>query len=149
MSGKRKIIKWSLIVLAGLIVSIVLFGVWFMSLIPPLPESAKNVKATSTAALPYLTENIVPYRGKILAVVTSTSQMGASGKSTGFELTELSRAYYVFQANGFEVDVASPLGGEPPVVIDGDDMTAKYSDERRRPKGLSGGVFCGWQRHLV
>ena len=124
MSGKRKIIKWSLIVLAGLIASIVLFGVWFMSLIPPLPESAKNVKATSPAALPYLTENIVPYRGKILAVVTSTGQMGTSGKSTGFELTELSRAYYVFQANGFEVDVASPLGGAPPVVIDGDDMTA-------------------------
>jgi putative intracellular protease/amidase len=123
MSGKRKIIKWSLIVLAGLIVSIVLFGVWFISLIPPVPESAKNIKAISPAELPYLTENIVPSRGKILAVVTSTGQMGSSGKSTGFELTELSRAYYVFQANGFEVDVASPLGGEPPVVIDGDDMT--------------------------
>jgi putative intracellular protease/amidase len=123
MSGKRKIIKWSLIVLAGLIVSIVLFGVWFISLIPPLPESAKNIKAISPAELPYLTKNIVPYRGKILAVVTSTGQMGSSGKSTGFELTELSRAYYVFQANGFEVDVASPLGGAPPVVIDGDDMT--------------------------
>jgi putative intracellular protease/amidase len=122
MSGKRKIIKWSLIVLAGLVVSIILFGVWFVSLIPPLPESAKNIKATSPSELPYLTENIVPYRGKILAVVTSTSQMGSSGKSTGFELTELSRAYYVFQANGFEVDVASPLGGAPPVVIDGDDM---------------------------
>jgi putative intracellular protease/amidase len=122
MSGKRKIIKWSLIVLAGLIVSIVLFGVWFMSLLPPLPESAKDIKAISPSELPYLTENIVPYRGKILAVVTSTNQMGSSGKSTGFELTELSRAYYVFQANGFEVDVASPLGGTPPVVIDGDDM---------------------------
>jgi putative intracellular protease/amidase len=122
MSGKRKIIKWSLIVLAGLIVSIILFGVWFMSLLPPLPESAKDIKAISPSELPYLTENIVPYRGKILAVVTSTSQMGSSGKSTGFELTELSRAYYVFQANGFEVDVASPLGGTPPVVIDGDDM---------------------------
>jgi putative intracellular protease/amidase len=122
MPGKRKIIKWSLIVLAGLVVSIVLFGVWFMSLLPSLPESAKDIKAISPSELPYLTENIVPYRGKILAVVTSTSQMGSSGKSTGFELTELSRAYYVFQANGFEVDVASPLGGAPPVVIDGDDM---------------------------
>ncbi|GCC53490.1 type 1 glutamine amidotransferase domain-containing protein [Chryseotalea sanaruensis] len=122
MSGKRKIIKWSLIVLAGLFVTIVLFGVWFMSLLPPSPESVKDIKAVSPAELPYLTENIVPNRGKILAVVTSTSQMGSSGKSTGFELTELSRAYYVFQANGFEVDVASPLGGAPPAVIDGDDM---------------------------
>ena len=108
MSGKRKIIKWSLIVLSGLVVTIVLFGVWFMSLVPPLPESAKDIKAISPSKLPYITENIVPYRGKILAVVTSTSQMGSSG--------------YVFQANGFEVDVASPLGGAPPVVIDGDDM---------------------------
>lgn len=48
--------------------------------------------------------------------------MGSSGKSTGYELTELSRAYYVFEANGFEVDVASPLGGKPPVVLDDDDM---------------------------
>jgi putative intracellular protease/amidase len=123
MSGKRKIIKWSLIVLALLVASIVLFGVWFMSLIPPLPASGKDIKAISPADLPYITENLVPYRGKILAVVTSTSQMGSSGKSTGYELTELSRAYYVFQANGFEVDVASPLGGTPPVVIDGDDMS--------------------------
>ena len=122
MSGKRKIIKWSLIVLAGLVVSIVLLGVWFMSLIPPLPESARDIKTISPAELPYLTENIPPYRGKILAVVTSTSQMGSSRKGTGYELTELSRAYYVFQANGFEVDVASPLGGAPPVVIDDDDM---------------------------
>lgn len=124
MSGKRKIMKWSLIVVAVLVVSIVLFGAWFISLIPPVPESVRNIKATAPADLPYLTENIVPYRGKILAVVTSTGQMGSSGKSTGYELTELSRAYYVFQANGFEVEVASPLGGAPPVVIDGEDMNA-------------------------
>ncbi len=121
MSGKRKMIKWSLIVFAGLVLSIVSFGVWFMSLIPAIPESAKEI---SPSALPYLTENRIPHRGKILAVVTSTGQIGSSGKPTGFELTELSRAYYVFQANGFEVDVASPLGGTPPVVIDGDDMNA-------------------------
>lgn len=30
----------------------------------------------------------------------------------------------MFQANGFDVDVASPKGGEPPVVIDWDDMGA-------------------------
>jgi len=122
MSGKRKIIKWSLIVFAALIVSIVLFGVWFMSLLPTPAESAKDIKTTSPAELPYLTEGIIAPRGKILAVVTSTDKMGNSGKSTGYELTELSRAYYVFQANGFEVDVASPKGGTPPVVIDDGDM---------------------------
>jgi putative intracellular protease/amidase len=44
--------------------------------------------------------------------------IGTSGKKAGFELTELSRAYLVFQANGFEVDIASPLGGEPPMRLD-------------------------------
>jgi len=45
-------------------------------------------------------------------------------KKTGYELTELARAYYVFMANGFDVDIASPLGGKPPVIIDDDDMGA-------------------------
>ncbi|MEQ8803166.1 MAG: type 1 glutamine amidotransferase domain-containing protein, partial [Haliea sp.] len=54
--------------------------------------------------------------------MTSTGEMGESGKRTGYELTELSRAYYVFTANGFTVDIASPDGGQPPVVIDDDDM---------------------------
>ena len=123
MSRKRTIIKWSLITFAGLIVSIVLLGVWFMSLLPE-PPNREKLKATTPAQLPYLTENVTPYRGKILVVVTSTDSIGNSGKRTGYELTELSRAYYVFLANGFEVDIASPLGGEPPVIIDGDDMKA-------------------------
>ncbi|MGI9543697.1 MAG: type 1 glutamine amidotransferase domain-containing protein, partial [Cyclobacteriaceae bacterium] len=122
MSRTRTIIKWSLIVFVGLIITIVSFGFWFMSLLPEPPISKEDMKKTRTADLPYLTENVTSYRGKVLAVVTSCAEMGNSGKSTGYELTELARAYYVFEANGFEVDIASPLGGEPPVVIDGDDM---------------------------
>ena len=34
----------------------------------------------------------------------------------------MARAYYVFEANGFEVDIASPQGGNPPRVIDDEDM---------------------------
>jgi putative intracellular protease/amidase len=82
----------------------------------------KDLTASKVENISYLSQNIIPERGKILAVVTSTETMGNSGKSTGYELTELSRAYYVFKANGFEVDIASPLGGKPPVVIDDDDM---------------------------
>ncbi len=74
--------------------------------------------------IPYIAKAISQKRGKILAVVTSTDVMGKTGKSTGYELTELSRAYYVFTSNGFEVDIASPKGGLPPVVIDDDDMGA-------------------------
>ena len=121
MLKKYPILKWSLIIISSLIVFIVAFGWWFINLIQPLD---KAVLSTQVSDLPYVTENIPEPRGKILAVVTSETQMGATDKPTGYELTELSRAYYVFQANGFEVDVASPLGGEPTVIIDDDDMGA-------------------------
>ncbi|MEZ5462529.1 type 1 glutamine amidotransferase domain-containing protein [Dokdonella sp.] len=70
------------------------------------------------ADLALLRNAIQESRGKILAVVTSTDINPNTGKATGYELTELSRAYYVFLANGYEVDIASPLGGEPPMVLD-------------------------------
>ncbi|WP_452226824.1 type 1 glutamine amidotransferase domain-containing protein [Lacinutrix cladophorae] len=117
----RKILKWTGITLVTLIVVVVLFGFWFMSLIP---EKNIELEKTEVNDLSYLSINKTPIKGKILAVVTSTQTMGNSGKYTGYELTELSRAYYVFKANGFEVDVASPLGGKSPVVIDDDDMGA-------------------------
>ncbi len=90
-----------------------------------LPAKAHFVaiKQTQVSDLPYVTENIPTYRGKILAVVTSVDKMGED-KSTGYEHTELARAYWVFVANGFDVDIASPKGGKPPVVIDGEDMGA-------------------------
>lgn len=122
MAKMKTVIKWSIIVLIGLIISIFSFGYWFLNLLPPPVITKEELRQTLPSDLPYLTENQIPYRGKILAVVTSAAIMGESEKSTGYELTELARAYYVFQANGFEVEVASPLGGKPPVVIDGDDM---------------------------
>jgi len=95
---------------------------WLMSL---LPEKAhfQALKQTQVADLPYVTEDLPENRGKILAVVTSVDTMGED-KATGYEHTELARAYWVFIANGFEVDIASPKGGTPPVVIDGEDMGA-------------------------
>ena len=121
MSRFKKILKWSLITIGSLALLLFAFGYWFMSLMPD-ENSQANKSSTLPESLPYLSENHIPYRGKILAVVTSTETMGNSGKKTGYELTELSRAYYVFQANGFEVDIASPKGGNPPVVIDDDDV---------------------------
>ncbi len=90
-----------------------------------LPDKAHftQIKATTQQDLSYVTDNVPSYRGKILAVVTSTDKMGEN-KETGYEHTELARAYWVFVANGFEVDFASPKGGKPPVVIDGEDMGA-------------------------
>lgn len=121
MSRFKKILKWSLVSLLGLVITVFAFGYWFLSLIPTADTNA-GISETVAASLPYLSEDIIPNRGKVLAVVTSTDQMGSSGKKTGYELTELSRAYYVFQTNGFEVDIASPRGGQPPVIIDDEDM---------------------------
>ena len=122
MSRKRKVIKWSLIVFVSLIVLLVGFGYWFMSLLDPIDPALVNIESTVPADLPYIVENRPASRGKILAVVTSCGVMGQSGKVTGYEMSELARAYYVFVANGFGVDVASPKGGKPPVVIDDEDM---------------------------
>ncbi|MEH6537717.1 MAG: type 1 glutamine amidotransferase domain-containing protein [Psychroserpens sp.] len=124
MLKKYPIIKWTLISLVSLIVVLISFGLWFVSLLPidEMKERLKSIETSSIENIPYLFEDVIPNRGKILAVVTSSNTMGSSGKSTGYELTELSRAYYVFKANGFDVDIASPLGGKPPVVIDDDDM---------------------------
>jgi len=121
MLKKHPIIKKTLITFLSLIILMVAFLYWFYTLLPQ-NMNYKAIKATQPQDLVYLQQGVKESRGKILAVVTSTDIMGISGKDTGYELTELARAYYVFEANGFEVDVASPKGGEPPVVLDGDDM---------------------------
>jgi putative intracellular protease/amidase len=122
---------------ALLISLIALFLYWLITSLS-VDQPIKNIKDIKPAQVPYIAKAITQKRGKILAVVTSTDVMGASGKSTGYELTELSRAYYVFTSNGFEVDIASPKGGLPPVVIDDDDMAefdfAFLNDEHAQAK---------------
>ena len=71
---------------------------------------------------PYLKHAVAEKRGRILAVVSSAERGGPLNKKAGYELTELSRAYYAFTVNGYEVDIASPQGGKPPERIDTDDM---------------------------
>ncbi len=115
------ITKIVVISILSLIITSVAFAYWFLSLLPSdIDYSA--LKNSQMQDLVYLEQGVKENRGKILAVVTSTDVMGTSSKKTGYELTELARAYYVFKANGFKMDVASPKGGKPPVVIDGDDM---------------------------
>jgi putative intracellular protease/amidase len=94
---------------------------WIKGFIPS-PAEITIVKASQKSDIAYLQQPILEHRGKILAVVTSVNKMGSSGKKTGYELTELARAYWVFKTNGFEVDIASTKGGTPPIVLDDDDM---------------------------
>jgi putative intracellular protease/amidase len=91
------------------------------------------------ADLAFLRDGVRERRGRVLAVITSTATIGDSGKKAGYELTELSRAYYVFRANGYDVDIASPRGGEPPMTLDEDLDQADHAflndaDAQRRVK---------------
>lgn len=52
---------------------------------------------------------------KILFIITSHSEMLDTDAKTGVWLGEFTDPYYEFLDAGFEVALASPLGGEPPV----------------------------------
>jgi len=52
---------------------------------------------------------------KVLMVLTSHDQLGNTGRKTGFWLEELAAPYYVFKDAGFDIVLASPLGGQPPL----------------------------------
>ena len=52
---------------------------------------------------------------KILLILTSHSELGNTGKKTGFWLEEFAAPYYFLKDQGVEVTLASPKGGLPPV----------------------------------
>jgi putative intracellular protease/amidase len=52
---------------------------------------------------------------KVLIVLTNHSELGDTGKKTGFYLSEAAHPYAVFTKAGLEVDFVSPNGGEAPL----------------------------------
>jgi putative intracellular protease/amidase len=52
---------------------------------------------------------------KILIVLTSHSELGNTGKKTGFWIEEFAAPYYVLADAGAIITIASPAGGQPPV----------------------------------
>lgn len=52
---------------------------------------------------------------KVLMVLTSHSELGNSGKKTGFWVEEFASPYYTLKDAGVEVVIASPKGGQPPI----------------------------------
>ncbi len=52
---------------------------------------------------------------KVLIVLTSHSELGATGKKTGFWIEEFAAPYYVLADAGAELTIVSPQGGQPPV----------------------------------
>ncbi len=52
---------------------------------------------------------------KILIVLTSHSELGDTGKNTGFWVEEFAAPYYELTDAGAEITLASPKGGQPPI----------------------------------
>ncbi len=52
---------------------------------------------------------------KVLIVLTSHSELGNTGRKTGFWLEELAAPYYKYKDAGVELVLASPEGGQPPL----------------------------------
>lgn len=48
-------------------------------------------------------------------VLTSHDQLGNTGEKTGFWVEEFAAPYYEFKDAGFEITLASPQGGQPPI----------------------------------
>jgi putative intracellular protease/amidase len=53
--------------------------------------------------------------GNVLFVVTSHDTLGATGHPTGFWLPELTHLARELEREGYDVDIASPRGGLPPI----------------------------------
>jgi len=52
---------------------------------------------------------------KILMVLTSHDKLGNTDEKTGLWIEEFAAPYYTFIDAGFDVTLASPLGGQPPI----------------------------------
>lgn len=68
---------------------------------------------------------------KVLMVLTSHSQLGDTGKRTGFWLEEFAAPYYIFKDAGAEVVLASPKGGQPPLDPKSDEADAQTDATHR------------------
>ena len=52
---------------------------------------------------------------KVLMVLTSHSELGNTGKKTGFWVEEFASPYYTLHDAGAAITIASPKGGHPPI----------------------------------
>lgn len=68
---------------------------------------------------------------KVLFVVTSHDKLGNTGKKTGFWTEELAAPYYALTDKGIQIDIATPLGGQPPVDPKSEDPSAATEDTKR------------------
>lgn len=68
---------------------------------------------------------------KVLFVLTSHSDLGNTGKKTGFWIEEFASPYYVMADAGIQVTIASPKGGQPPIDPSSETADAQTQATRR------------------
>ena len=68
---------------------------------------------------------------KVLFVVTSHDKLGNTGEKTGFWTEEFAAPYYELLDKGFSIDVATPLGGQPPIDPKSEDPSSVTEDSKR------------------
>jgi putative intracellular protease/amidase len=69
---------------------------------------------------------------RALLVLTSTAVLGDTGRSTGAYASEVAESWQVLRSAGYDVDIASVQGGEPPLeAVNHDDpvQRAFFADE--------------------
>ena len=68
---------------------------------------------------------------KILIVLTSHSELGNTGKKTGFWIEEFAAPYYTLKDAGAEITLASPKGGQPPIDPKSEEPGSQTAATRR------------------
>ena len=68
---------------------------------------------------------------KVLIVLTSHSELGNTGKKTGFWIEEFAAPYYVLADAGAEITLASPKGGQPPIDPKSDEPDSQTDATKR------------------
>lgn len=68
---------------------------------------------------------------KVLFVVTSHDKLGNTGEKTGFWTEELAAPYYELSDQGIQIDIATPLGGQPPIDPKSADPASATEDTKR------------------
>ena len=68
---------------------------------------------------------------KVLFVLTSHDKLGDTGEKTGFWTEEFAAPYYALIDQGYAVEIASPLGGQPPIDPKSNDPSAATEDTKR------------------
>ena len=71
---------------------------------------------------------------KVLFVLTSHDKLGDTGEKTGYWTEEFAAPYYELADKGVQIDIATPLGGQPPIDPKSEDPSAATEDTKRLDK---------------